>query len=62
MAFAAGLFFHSVAMCYCEVKFYSFFFVVPIYGLICNIITIGLINKAEIECECQIEGFDEENY
>ena len=60
MALAAGLFLNSIAMCCCEVKFYSFFFVVPIYGFICNIITIGLINKAQIKCECQIEGFDEE--
>jgi len=38
----AGLFLHSLTICCCELKFYSLFFVVPIYGLICNIITIGL--------------------
>ena len=41
-------------------KFYSLFFIVPIYGLICNIVTIGLLNKPQIECQCKIEGFDEE--
>ena len=60
MALAAGLFFYSVTICCCEIKFYSIFFVVPIYGFICNIVTIGLLNKAEIECKCQLEEFDEE--
>ena len=47
-------------MCCRDVKFNSISFIVPIYGIICNIVILGIINKEKIRYKCQLEGFNEE--
>ena len=47
-------------MCCRDVKFNSISFIVPIYGIICNIVILGIINKEKIKYKCQLQGFNEE--
>ena len=47
-------------MCCREVQFYSISFIVPIYGIICNIVVLGIINKKRIKYNCELAGFNEE--
>ena len=46
-------------MCRYELIFYNIALIAPIYGIVCNIVILGVINKQRIRYKCQIEGFNE---
>ena len=50
---------YMICSCCYDLAFKAFVIAVPIYGIVVNIITIGVINKARIRYKCQIEGFNE---
>ena len=54
------LFIFITVMCCRDIQFSSFSFIVPIYGIICNVIVLGIINKSRVRYKCQLEGFNEE--
>ena len=47
-----GLCIYTLAMCCSEIKFNSLTFIVPIYEILSNIVSIAVINRDEIKCEC----------
>ena len=54
-----ALFIYMILMCRYELIFYNLALIAPIYGIICNIVILGVINKQRIRYKCQIEGFNE---
>ena len=54
-----ALFIYMIVMCRYELIFYNLALIAPIYGIICNIVILGVINKQRIRYKCQIEGFNE---
>ena len=60
IALNAILFFYMFWMFCSEVQFYSISFIIPIYGIICNIFVIRIINKKRIKYNCELAGFNEE--
>ena len=60
IAFILVTFIYMISICCCSLIFYSISFVSPIYGIICNIIIIALINKERIRYKCHLKGFDKE--
>ena len=55
----ALIFFYCCYMCCRDVKFYSVAIIVPIYGIVCNSIILGILNKEKIKYKCQLEGFND---
>ena len=60
IALNAILFLYMFWMFCSEVQFYSISFIIPIYGIICNIVVLGIINKKKIKYNCELAGFNEE--
>ena len=58
LIFAIVLFIYilTTCSCCCNVTYHGIAIVVPIYGLVANIIVIGITNKAKIKYKCQKEG------
>ena len=46
---------YTFSMCCYNTKFYSLSFIVPLYGILCNIIILCLLNKSRIENKCNLE-------
>ena len=59
-ALIVGLFIYMIASCCCELTYNFLAVIVPIYGIISNIIVIGVVNRAQSKYQCQLEGFNEE--
>ena len=59
VAVIIALFIYMIVMCRYELIFYNLALIAPIYGIICNIVILGVINKQRIRYKCQIEGFNE---
>lgn len=55
----ALIFFYCCYMCCRDVKFYMVAFIVPIYGIVCNSVILGILNKEKIRFKCQLEGFND---
>lgn len=49
----------TTCQCCCNITFYSISMVAPIFGMVVNIITIGVINKSKVKYKCQLDGFNE---
>ena len=49
----------TTCQCCCNVTFYSLSMVAPVYGMVVNIVTIGVINKSRVKYKCQLDGFNE---
>ena len=47
-----------MSICCCETKFYSLSFIAPVYGIISGVISMILLIKERIKCECNIDEFD----
>ena len=45
----------------CKVQFKSIVFVAPIYGIVCCIVVLGILNKPRLKFECELEGLDYKN-
>ena len=58
--FNCAMFIYISVMCCQDIQFSSFSFIVPVYGIICNVIVLGIVNKSRIRYKCQLEGFNEE--
>ena len=58
LIFALALFIYIITTCSCccNVTYHGIAIIVPIYGLVANIIIIGITNKAKINYKCQKEG------
>ena len=52
------LFIYGMSICCCETKFYSLSFIAPAYGIISGVISMILLIKERIKCECNIDEFD----
>ena len=52
------LFLYGMSICCCETKFYSLSFITPAYGIIAGVASMILLIKEQIECKCNINGFD----
>ena len=50
---------YMICSCCYDLAFKAIAIAVPIYGIVVNIITIGITNKTRIRYKCQIEGFNE---
>ena len=48
----------TTCSCCCNLTYHGIAIVVPIYGLVANIIIISITNKAKIKYECQKDGTD----
>ena len=59
LGLASARFIYTMTMLCCLTKFHSLLFGVPIYGLFCSVITMGILYKAEIKRKCEIEKYDE---
>ena len=46
---------------FCKVQIRSILFVAPIYGIVCCIIVLGILNKPRLKFECEFEGLDFKN-
>ena len=60
LALSSALVIYIVCSSCSDLAFKFFVIAVPIYGIVVNIITIGLINKQRIRFKCQLEGFNDE--
>ena len=56
---ALSIYIFTTCACCCNVTFNGLAMIIPIYGMIVNIVTIGVINKERIRYKCQLEGFNE---
>ena len=45
----------------CKVQIGSILFVAPIYGIVCCIIVLGILNKPRLKFECELDGLDYKN-
>ena len=60
LAFIVAIFIYMIVMCYyIHLSFFSILLILPLYGILFNIITLVLINKAKIKYSCQKDGFNE---
>ena len=59
IVFNVVMFIYITVTCCNDIQFSSFSFIIPIYGIICNAIILGVVNKSRIRYKCQLEGFNE---
>ena len=50
----------TTCSCCCNLTYHGIVIIIPIYGLVANIVIISIMNKAEIKYKCQIEGSNSE--
>ena len=55
---ALFIFILTTSSCCCALNFHGIAMASPIYGLVANIVIVGIMNKERIKYECQVEGFN----
>ena len=59
---AVILFIYGMSICCYEIKFYSLSFIAPVYGIVSGVISMVLMIKERIKCECNIDDkFESKN-